>query len=418
MSTAQQRRTLSATTITVLQSLGTPPTHSRHGSLQLRVSSYSSSSSEESNDTVEVPEFLESEETLRFLGYDKSSARRIWDHYQTLVREFDPSPVCFFTIARAEIEDNESDAILDQDWDTALKNMGIQSRLRRDILDEEFKDLRCTQSAKYWVLETFEERIEFLLGLNSSIASKAVQAPARQTARPSSPSSHAHPSRPTSSRGESTSKSSPVGVVSPPSAESVPEEDKVVGPDEQIFYKGGSLDRLQAGKVGEQGLDMRKIRTPPPSDFCGSESGCYMTKQKELAWIYANYAKRRQSSRSIPIAIMYTIIKKVVLAPGLHIFGTDQLRRFFWAMRLEQRIPQDLKVYNDANILSGSCCQMSNDEMKDLQRAGGNHTMVRTGRLTGGDIATQIRFKGDDDFWDKMTENSRMWIETLPERGR
>lgn len=63
-----------------------------------------------------------------------------------------------------------NDATDDEDnWDKAMQSMGIDDDLRDRILDPTSRDIRLTQTATYWVLETVSDLYDFLLYFNPRI---------------------------------------------------------------------------------------------------------------------------------------------------------------------------------------------------------------------------------------------------------
>ena len=55
------------------------------------------------------------------------------------------------------------------DYDEALKNMGVREFVRDGMLDPEFDAIRLTNSARGWAVETIEDGWIFLTSLDSTI---------------------------------------------------------------------------------------------------------------------------------------------------------------------------------------------------------------------------------------------------------
>lgn len=119
-------------------------------------------------DFIEIPENLYSKETYEFMGLTEEIASKIWKRYNTR----DPAmPDSFLEFAQYHIEmNNTPDGFTrSDDWDACMKHMGVTKPLRDAILIPEFEDLRCTESAKYWVMDAFEMRLGSLECLTERI---------------------------------------------------------------------------------------------------------------------------------------------------------------------------------------------------------------------------------------------------------
>lgn len=104
---------------------------------------------------IEIPETLESKETYEFIGLTEEIASDIWKRYNTR----DPAmPDSFLEFAQYHIEMHDAPDAYTRydDWDACMEHMGVTKDLRDAILIPEFEDLRYTQSAKHWVIDTFE----------------------------------------------------------------------------------------------------------------------------------------------------------------------------------------------------------------------------------------------------------------------
>jgi len=152
----------------------------KRGFTSISRSSYSSSSSGSSisdEEAVDIPEVLNSRETLEFCGLSAEISSCIydsWEQQQQIPGELGYgndviTEAKYFVTKMAEREDAW---LPEHDWRRALANMGASRRLCDAILDESFTNLRKTQSASYWVLNTIEIAWEFLEGLDKRIRKK------------------------------------------------------------------------------------------------------------------------------------------------------------------------------------------------------------------------------------------------------
>lgn len=106
---------------------------------------------------IGIPEALYSKETYEFMGLTKKAASEVWERYNSRDPDMSDS---FLQFAQYYVQmNNEPDAYTESDnWDVCMENMGVTKALREAILMPAYEDLRYTQSAKYWVIDTFEMR--------------------------------------------------------------------------------------------------------------------------------------------------------------------------------------------------------------------------------------------------------------------
>ncbi|KAK4895492.1 hypothetical protein LTR27_006556 [Elasticomyces elasticus] len=136
-----------------------PPDSDGFRNLVLRA--YMSSMSYEA--TVRIPAFTNSVAGLQICGLTKQAAEEIYDRY--LRSEFE---VELDTFALGYIENKASVLIgVDDgdDWDAALKNMGMTQQKREALLRPEHKDM-----PEGWVKEIVKDTYEWLLGLDEDVS--------------------------------------------------------------------------------------------------------------------------------------------------------------------------------------------------------------------------------------------------------
>jgi hypothetical protein len=142
-----------------------------NGFIRLSHGSYSEWS-EESDwaSTVEIPELLESVQSLRFMGMKKRVCQQIYSNWVGAIRDFPNMPVDFFNFIEATIMGAPTDAMtLADDWDAALKDIGMNKATREAILDPRFINMRLTRSAKEWALDTADMGWQFLVNLDETV---------------------------------------------------------------------------------------------------------------------------------------------------------------------------------------------------------------------------------------------------------
>ena len=120
-----------------------------------------------------VPEKIESVETLQYLGLTRCAAL---EAYLVFAHE-SQSPTYvkteFVEWARKHVEKfpdcSEDDAV--SVWEDAMRIMGLQTLGRDAILHPRFAKLRQEHTARYWVIQTMEDKWKHLVELDQKIKS-------------------------------------------------------------------------------------------------------------------------------------------------------------------------------------------------------------------------------------------------------
>ena len=136
--------------------------------------------------------------------------------------------------------------------------------------------------------------------------------------------------------------------------------------------KGGTLARLERA-VFLSGHGANQVRNRlelalslPPGDFSGNESILYLTKQREVAWKYADYRKR-VTQPSVEIAILHALIPQDLIAEtGLvEIFG-DVWKEYVMFCHLSQPVPPHLQYITQSSIILGCLLWKSPEATQEL----------------------------------------------------
>lgn len=129
-----------------------------------------------SDDTIDIPDMLNSPESLEFCGLQIEVAHLLHQKWQHDEETLEPGTLGYgatlISLARHYIRamaDKKNALWEGDDWDDALKCMGIKESTRSRILDPDFKDLRLSRSAAEWALDTLERSWEYLDGLEAQI---------------------------------------------------------------------------------------------------------------------------------------------------------------------------------------------------------------------------------------------------------
>jgi hypothetical protein len=361
-----------------------------------RTVSRSTISSYDSDDTIEIPDLLNSSQSLIFCGLQKEVAEDLYERW--LKRQEDVRPgelghgedVIGYAIDYIKDRARVKNAFWESDdWDSALKHQGINHRVRNGILNPYYDNLRLSRSAAEWALDTLDEAWYYLAGLDARLKKRKMAVDMRSV----SPDPSIKPSRalnPNTSLTASLHGNNPALRL----ATEVEVPESVSG--RTILFKGGSLERLQSIFNSDGSLNLAQIVSTPPVDFHPHRYDLYFTKQYEVALHYANYVEERVGG-PWP-GIMTVAIPSSWLAESREVFGADW-KNLIWSSRNRQalinnegRLPTELSEYERADILIGNICATSNDQVAKLNsREDIQHLICRSG-IKG----TQIVFQGRD----------------------
>ncbi|KZF24811.1 hypothetical protein L228DRAFT_281852 [Xylona heveae TC161] len=395
---------LTAEALAKLKNFGTPATPTEtNGWRSIFGSTCKSITSGGSKDSITIPEYVESRETLEYLGFTERAAKKLWQRIQKLE---EPEMNPFMTMVRAYIR-SFPDAIDEgDDWNAVMANIGIAERLQTAIMSPEYSEIRLSETAHYWLIDTMERDFEFLEEISDRIStelsserlhlsaalfplsssSQTTNIPsmfsdeARKLGSPLSPASPEGPAEPKQVSGAQTKgkgKAHAVGSTNPtasmqesppkkPQLETTPspsstkqaveaETKEKRNESTTTFYKGGELMVLKkALKVRENGKagSLAKVCTRPPTDLSGFIMRLYLAKQKEVANKYAGYAWRRNEGAR-GVGILHVKIPTRLLADTVNIYGKEW-QDFVWCSRRQiLPLPDNLKQIDSAPIICG-----------------------------------------------------------------
>lgn len=412
MSSSTVTPLLSQEAITILEAK--QPTPLQNGRRVVSNVSYMSDDSIDSEASVEIPEYLESQATLEFLEFKPEVARNLWDKIQeaqTILpnRDF-LDAVRFFisTIPEDAYEENN-----DEEWKDAVKAMGLTRAFEARLMDAAFREIRLKGSLKEWVTFMMEERFYFLQSLDAFVknparginrrVSKMNLQTGKLTAGPAVPA-----------RTSSIAATPNFDFPSAATANSDPPSSV----DEcTTYFKGGSIARLESINLSANPLNFLPLTSTPPGDFSGDTRGLYFTKHEQIAWQYAQWAGKLVDGTVVPVGILQIAIPNHLLASMTDVVG-ENWRRFVWANRRTVEnlaVPEDLDYLNDFQWLTGPICGQSQHKINGLRTS----AELEVWKLPRGESATQI-FTGKRAMMRLMGEHciGKVWVTGISAKGR
>ncbi|KAI9815406.1 MAG: hypothetical protein M1832_005476 [Thelocarpon impressellum] len=365
-----------------------------------------------SNDPfIEIPYVLNSKETLLFIGLTEAAAESAWQSYLEAVNrpdddgfreEFGEPRV--ITFACSSIEYSELDGYHDdEDWHGKMKAWGINRRLRTAIMDPEYKDIRLTETLKYWVLQAMEADYNALEGLEVRLQ-ELMELEERQTLDPS-PRQTAPISSSTAlplPGVSATTSAAPLGSSmqtangTPASAEgpveplgeqtAVPPKDL---PGHVMIYKGCLSFQCHDAYSLETGrLITKHLYSWPPGDFAGLTCTVYFTPQEEVALRYVRWMANQLQIAEMAIlqlAVPIAAIEGPLKAHNLFFSETNPCdwKRVVWLCRNSNDLHEldganrDLRQLAKSNVLVGNVTTGVHQENKALT----DHTKINEGHV-------------------------------------
>jgi hypothetical protein len=338
-------------------SLLPPP---KRGASWRQISIYSSSSSSE-DDTIiiEIPESLDSLETLTWCGFDEDTASTFivpeWERQNELFPERDRALMDeAMRFLRSKILDEN------QDWHASLRILGLKTDLINRIMNPEFDDIRVGGTPRFWAIDSVKEAYSYL----SHLVWKADMVLKSDPQRINSPAPNTTPQKalkvPTNLGRERFD-------VLWAAAERPQNTD-----GRQIFYKGGAKYRLQQAFGGANGINLAPLLSDPPTDFHPtSASYLYFTKHREVALKYCKYQAERVPAVEPGLLVM--ALPTSTLPEQTPVFG-DNWFDLVWSSRCNRvlrenlgRLPDHLKSYEEADILMGDICGTGSEKVEKMK---------------------------------------------------
>lgn len=379
----------------------------------VRTISLQTISSYDSDDTIDVPDMLNSPESLEFCGLQTEVAKLLhqkWEHDEQTLEPYTLGyGATLISIARHYIRGmaDRKNALWEQDdWDDALESMGINELTRSRILDPTFKDLRLSRSAAEWALDTLDRSWEYLDGLDARLKKLKEEKETRSGSPDSSvkPLKAKRPSDSLTSALHSGSSSLKLAVET-----EVPKE----VPGRILLHKGGGWTRLISIFNPDGSLNVRGIASQPPVDFHPWHKDLYFTKQWDVALHYSNFAQRRVPPDTA--TILTVAVPSSFTASLLQVFG-DDWKKLVWHSRNEGAsfenygsLPKELAKYEEADVLIGLICGVGHDQIQRLKSPDDLENL----KISNGERATQVVLQGQE-MLNKFKEECRGYVWVAP----
>ena len=381
------------------------------GWLRLRTSEVSSSSSD-SNATIDIPQALETAETLRFLGFTSTATEAIFNRFEQACTDFPESTILDF--AKGRVRSSTDASTTEDDWASAIDRMGINTALRDQIIDQRFEDLRLTKSARFWVLDTVVAKYRFLEGLDMMVLGRKRNPDTGYTSLQSTLGKSKHDketksvlTRPGKSGDDSAS---PLMVTTATDHQTQDFEIELLkGADAPRLRRAIRLDTDPADSTTNR---LETVLAAIPGDFSGTQSVLYFSKQRETVYYYVNYARARlleQGQDVVHVGILHLILPKDLLTDCVEVFA-DYWKEFVMCCRLQNPVPEHLRYVAHSSVIFGPLLNANDGQVAKCVGPSRDYTALDLLRLPSGAAAMQHCLKGDR-FIETLNQRSRLWLE-------
>jgi hypothetical protein len=361
----------------------------------LRTISRQSVSSYDTDDTIEIPDFLNSAEALVFCGMEAGVAQELYGKWLREQEDVQPGNLGYgddvIDLAYAYVRSaaRDGDALWENDnWDEALRMQGIDDAVRGAIMDTYFKNLRLSRAASEWAIDTLEMCWRYLVGLDAALKKKKEVVDLRSA----SPDPSVRPSK---AKNPNISMKSALNVSKNPNLKlsidvDVPEH----VPGRIMLHKGGDSERLESIFNSDGSLNLTEIRSTPPVDFHPYRYDLYFTKQWDVALHYADFATSR-SKRVLESCVMTVAVPTSFFTESCEILGADW-KKLIWCSRNgrvvaanDGRLPSELAEYENAGTLIGNISGLSNDQVTRLTDSNDIPVLVTRNGVKGSQVVLQ-----------------------------
>jgi hypothetical protein len=388
-------RVLSLTAISIAAAQPVPGDARR---IRLPTASYrTQSGSVDTSDTIDIPEVLDSRETLEFIGFRKEVASKIFKRFDKGRAE---NPVAtFLGYLTGVVEYSPINASGPSgDWYAALWSAGLQPKLIVRIMDPQYDLIRYTRSARYWAMDTVVMQYRFLCDLDTAILAHRRKTPSSQAGGSSAalgPSalntttSHLSatsvpPSLPPTNSLATGKKRYPTTGGCPlpaPPVDTAVSEPAIIN-NAVSLYTGVTLATLCAPRA-KNGWNCTRILSMPPCDFSRHSNELYFTKEREVARQYCQFVLGR--AKYLNVGIVEILVDREWLAETTHYVHGDDWKEYVWTCRKCDSFPNHLTYLDGMHVLAGPLCA------RDC--VGDSWQSVAALRLPSGEIPMQYCFR-------------------------
>jgi hypothetical protein len=338
--------------------------------------SEASSSSENSADSgvglvpsFVVPEYIESVETLEYIGWGEGTATDIWARWE-IVKQTESNEATFqqhfleyalSAIPDLKLEDRQ------EDWDAEMLNWGVGAELRAAIMDEAYTNIRLTESAQYWVKDTMEIRY---------LSLERLQRDSQMRAQTSATSTN-----------NATDTRQNLAVIAQLTTSSAV-------PGRLALYKAIAKDRVGQGPTGK--ISIESLVSGTPSDFRGvGGTTLYFTPTLEVAEHYRGYIRRRYNGAA-PVMLELSVTNSFIEALSPYILGFGDLwEEIVYTSRRGLLLRGDLKRIHRLPLIIAPIAHSHNRTISSLDDYH-QISSVRHVLYVEDSEAIQYVFQGDD----------------------
>lgn len=377
--------------------------------IRLKADSIPSLSSSSEEVITRIPRYIQSKATLEFLGFTNIAASLIFERYEQASVVFPQSE--FFDFVKGFIKSVGSAQEDNDNWEGVLTRMGIKEEIKNRMLNSQFDRIRLSESAQFWVTQMVETKFMFVTRLLT--VTLGIQPKASHMVTLDSRIEKDSTSKPKGASKSTQKSNNPKAPIL-----STGTEDREVHDNEVDLLKGGTEERLiraffEPDEPEVEANRLERILSDLFSDWSPTSNDLYFTKQKELAYDYAVWAREFlfDTGTYCNVGILHMVTPKELLQEAHQLFG-DEWSEYTMRSRLRSIIPNHLSYLNTTPMLVGPVALLGSDQVRRLVGPDRDFKKVKPYRMPDGSSASQWCFKGAE-IIQKLNENTRLWFERI-----
>ena len=317
--------------------------------------SATSATSRQAPDLINMPFVLNSRATLIWLGFNSHVAQQLfekWSSWSTSDPER-PSDVC--GVAKDYVRRSPFNAGgIDEQWSTALEQIGVEAELKAAFLDPECKQVRNSADLKTWLIDTINIRQRAL----DDVSKKSNERKGERSKKKGKFTGSAK-------EFENLELREPVR----PEVTNWPATPKQL-PEHLLLWKGVDAARVD-GLLSEDGqlVDFETILGHPPGDFSGVTAVWYFTVSKDIAEQYARWAMRRMENKGGNVCLVAVQMPKSLvesLETCKLYFPSKEWKTVVHRSRKGRPLPEDLSHLETVELMMGHICVSTTSAVASL----------------------------------------------------
>ncbi len=349
---------------------------------------------------LDVPDHIESQETIEICGFTPEAASEIFARWAGRTDPED-NPDDLSDYMRAYIISADPHGSLEP-WD-ALKRMGLTTKLQDAIMDPRHEDIRETETVTFWAWDTVRINWMSICQTQQTLKTVAItlKSKKKRKAQVIDLSGEAQP--PIAAQQEHTATvESPLedysGVRNLPEAHvAIADGPPVDLPEHYTLWKAKAASEMSDWIREDGSLARVGLQTLPGGDFNGIDIAYYWTLERKTAQKYWDYALLRLQNAEmwmIRVQVPKTFIDSL---PTQELWFSANWKEYVWWCRKKLEPPPKFNDHERSALIKGHICRRMSPMITKIKIQEVQTTMNEDNLLfIDGLKATQWAIKGAD----------------------